>query len=144
MSHRQQQAAFRRTSTLNLLLGALALGAATLAPLAQAGELDAGPVAHSTASRDQVRAEWERALKQRNALLKQMHGRPDESALITLDVWDQKLSTAGDAPRSGRRRTRPGGVTRSASAAATSPGAPTEPTGPSSKRSRGRSTRTSA
>lgn len=46
---------------------------------------------------DQVRAEWERALKQRNALLKQMHGRPDESALITLDVWDQKLSTAGDA-----------------------------------------------
>jgi hypothetical protein len=61
MSHRQQQAAFRRTSTLNLLLGALALGAATLAPLAQAGELDAGPVAHSTASRDQVRAEWQAA-----------------------------------------------------------------------------------
>ena len=58
MSNRQQQAAVRRTSTLNLLLGALALGAATLAPLAQAGELDAGPVAHSTASREQVRAEW--------------------------------------------------------------------------------------
>ncbi len=46
---------------------------------------------------DSVRTDWERALKQRNALLKQIHGRPDESALITLDVWDQKLSAAGDA-----------------------------------------------
>jgi DNA replication and repair protein RecF len=45
---------------------------------------------------DAVRAEWERALKQRNALLKQIHGRPDESALLTLEVWDQKLSAAGE------------------------------------------------
>jgi len=45
---------------------------------------------------DQVRSDWERALKQRNALLKQIHGRPDESALVTLDVWDQKLASAGD------------------------------------------------
>ncbi len=45
---------------------------------------------------DAVRSDWERALKQRNALLKQIHGRPDEAALVTLEVWDQKLSAAGD------------------------------------------------
>lgn len=45
---------------------------------------------------DGVRSDWERSLKQRNALLKQMHGRPDESALLTLEVWDQKLAAAGD------------------------------------------------
>jgi len=45
---------------------------------------------------DGVRSDWERSLKQRNALLKQMHGRPDDAALLTLEVWDQKLSAAGD------------------------------------------------
>jgi len=45
---------------------------------------------------DVVRSDWERSLKQRNALLKQVHGRPDDSALVTLDVWDQKLATAGE------------------------------------------------
>lgn len=45
---------------------------------------------------DAVRVDWERCLRQRNALLKQMQGRPDESALITLDVWDQKSAAAGD------------------------------------------------
>lgn len=43
-----------------------------------------------------IRSDWERSLKQRNALLKQIHGRPDASALLTLDVWDQKLAAAGD------------------------------------------------
>lgn len=45
---------------------------------------------------DVVRSEWERSLKQRNALLKQMRGRPDPAAMVTLDVWDQKLAAAGD------------------------------------------------
>ena len=45
---------------------------------------------------DGIRSDWERSLKQRNALLKQMHGRPDDAALLTLEVWDQKLSAAGD------------------------------------------------
>lgn len=43
-----------------------------------------------------TRSDWERSLRQRNALLKQAHGRLDESALVTLDVWDQKLAAAGD------------------------------------------------
>ncbi|MGI9579026.1 MAG: DNA replication/repair protein RecF [Microthrixaceae bacterium] len=42
-----------------------------------------------------VRAEWERALRQRNALLKSVGGRLDESAELTLEVWDQKASAAG-------------------------------------------------
>ena len=45
---------------------------------------------------DLVRSDWERALRQRNALLKQIHGRPDEAALVTLEVWDTQLSEAGD------------------------------------------------
>jgi DNA replication and repair protein RecF len=45
---------------------------------------------------DLVRSDWERALRQRNALLKQIHGRPDEAALVTLEVWDAQLSEAGD------------------------------------------------
>lgn len=42
-----------------------------------------------------VRAEFERALKQRNALLKGVRGRLDESAEMTLDVWDSKLASSG-------------------------------------------------
>lgn len=64
-STRQQQVSTRRSTSLstalNLLLGTLALSAATLAPVAQAGELDPGPVVHSIATREQVRAEWEAA-----------------------------------------------------------------------------------
>ena len=44
-----------------------------------------------------VRSDWERSLRQRNALLKQCHGRLDDAALVTLEVWDQKLAAAGDA-----------------------------------------------
>jgi DNA replication and repair protein RecF len=44
-----------------------------------------------------VRSDVERILKQRNALLKQSRGRMDEAALLTLDVWDDRLSRAGEA-----------------------------------------------
>ena len=37
----------------------------------------------------------DRILRQRNALLRQAHGRLDESSELTLDVWDAKLSAAG-------------------------------------------------
>lgn len=45
---------------------------------------------------DPVRAEFERALKQRNALLKQTRGRLDEAAALTLEVWDAKLTASGE------------------------------------------------
>jgi DNA replication and repair protein RecF len=45
---------------------------------------------------DALRLDLERVLKQRNTLLKQAGGRLDESAGITLDVWDQRLATLGD------------------------------------------------
>ncbi|MHB1139406.1 MAG: DNA replication/repair protein RecF [Microthrixaceae bacterium] len=45
---------------------------------------------------DAVRAEYERALRQRNALLKQTRGRLDEAASVTLEVWDTKLVQAGE------------------------------------------------
>lgn len=44
---------------------------------------------------DGVLRDLERILKQRNALLRQSHGRLDESGLLTLDVWDAKLATTG-------------------------------------------------
>jgi len=43
-----------------------------------------------------VRAEFDRALRQRNALLKQLGGRLNPDAAVTLDVWDQRLGQAGD------------------------------------------------
>ena len=46
---------------------------------------------------DQSISEVEKALKQRNALLRQSKGRLEGSAEFTLDVWDQKLGEAGDA-----------------------------------------------
>jgi DNA replication and repair protein RecF len=48
---------------------------------------------------DALRAELERVLRQRNALLKQCAGgtRFDASAATTLDVWDAKLIDAGEA-----------------------------------------------
>ncbi|MCP5033391.1 MAG: DNA replication and repair protein RecF [Actinomycetia bacterium] len=45
---------------------------------------------------DRVVSNLERALKQRNALLRQSHGRLDEGAAMTLDVWDVKLAAAGE------------------------------------------------
>ncbi len=45
---------------------------------------------------DALRAEVDKILKQRNALLKGCSGRLDSDAAFTLDVWDQKLATAGD------------------------------------------------
>jgi DNA replication and repair protein RecF len=45
---------------------------------------------------DAVRGEVDRVLRQRNALLRQVHGRLDESAAITLDVFDAKLAASGD------------------------------------------------
>ena len=46
---------------------------------------------------DTVRAEVDKILKQRNALLKGCGGRLDGDAAFTLDVWDDKLARAGDA-----------------------------------------------
>ena len=46
---------------------------------------------------DGVRADVEKILRQRNALLKQAGGRLDTDASTTLDVWDLQLSAAGEA-----------------------------------------------
>ncbi|CAN5693419.1 DNA replication/repair protein RecF [soil metagenome] len=45
---------------------------------------------------DAVRSEFDRALRQRNALLKQTRGRLDDAASITLEVWDTKLVESGE------------------------------------------------
>lgn len=45
---------------------------------------------------DLVRSEFERALRQRNALLKQTRGRLDDAATTTLEVWDSKLVESGE------------------------------------------------
>jgi DNA replication and repair protein RecF len=45
---------------------------------------------------DVVRSDWERALRQRNSFLKQVRGRLDESAALTLEVWDTKAAEAGE------------------------------------------------
>ena len=37
-----------------------------------------------------------RVLRQRGALLRQLHGRLDEAASSTLDVWDERLAALGD------------------------------------------------
>lgn len=45
-----------------------------------------------------VKADYERALRQRNALLKQLArrgGRPDGGSAATLDVWDERLAGLG-------------------------------------------------
>lgn len=44
-----------------------------------------------------VRSDVERIIKQRNALLKQSRGRLDDAAALTLDVWDDRLTRAGEA-----------------------------------------------
>jgi DNA replication and repair protein RecF len=45
---------------------------------------------------DAACAELAKALKQRNALLKQMNGRLAPEAQLTLDVWDQRLADLGE------------------------------------------------
>ena len=46
---------------------------------------------------DGLRTAVDKVLRQRNALLKQTGGRLDESTAFTLDVWDEKLASAGAA-----------------------------------------------
>jgi DNA replication and repair protein RecF len=46
---------------------------------------------------DALRADVDRILRQRNALLRQTGGRLDEAAAFTLDVWDAQLAEAGEA-----------------------------------------------
>ncbi|MDZ7674725.1 MAG: DNA replication and repair protein RecF [Acidimicrobiales bacterium] len=53
---------------------------------------------------DQLRSDVDRILKQRNALLKGVRGHLDESAALTLDVWDDRLTRAGEALVEHRRR----------------------------------------
>lgn len=50
-----------------------------------------------------LRSEVERVLKQRNALLRSVHGRLDADAEFTLDVWDSKLAEVGERLRTARR-----------------------------------------
>jgi DNA replication and repair protein RecF len=45
---------------------------------------------------DRTRTDYERVLRHRNALLKQVGGRLDATAASTLEVWDLKLSEAGE------------------------------------------------
>lgn len=45
---------------------------------------------------DAARLELERILRQRNTLLRQVGGRLDEAAALTLDVWDARLAAAGE------------------------------------------------
>lgn len=52
---------------------------------------------------DGVRSDVDRILKQRNALLKGVRGRLDESAALTLEVWDHRFTEAGE--ELARRRT---------------------------------------
>jgi len=51
------------SSALNLLLGSLALAAATLAPIAHAGEVDPAPAGGTAASRAEVRADRAAAVR---------------------------------------------------------------------------------
>jgi len=45
---------------------------------------------------DALRLELDRVVKQRNMLLKQLGGRLDDEAALTLDVWDSKMAEVGD------------------------------------------------
>ena len=45
---------------------------------------------------DALRLELERIVRQRNVLLRQVGGRLDEPAAVTLDVWDTKLAEVGE------------------------------------------------
>ena len=45
---------------------------------------------------DGLLSDLDRALRQRNALLRQSHGRLDDAGAMTLDVWDAKLAASGE------------------------------------------------
>ena len=45
---------------------------------------------------DALRLELDRIVKQRNMLLKQLGGRLNDEAVVTLDVWDSKMAEVGD------------------------------------------------
>lgn len=60
-------------------------------------------LASSHSRYDALRAEVDKVLKQRNALLKGAAGRLDESGVFTLDVWDAKFVESGGALASARR-----------------------------------------
>ena len=45
---------------------------------------------------DALRLELDRVVKQRNTLLKQVGGRLNDEAAMTLDVWDSKMADVGD------------------------------------------------
>ena len=45
---------------------------------------------------DALRLELDRIVKQRNTLLKQVGGRLNDEAALTLDVWDAKMADVGD------------------------------------------------
>lgn len=53
---------------------------------------------------DAVRTDYEKVLRQRNALLRQSKGRLDAAAELTLEVWNTQLTERGD--RLGAERTR--------------------------------------
>ncbi len=50
------------------------------------------------------RAELERILRHRNALLRQLGGRMTSEAATTLDVWDERLAMTGERVVAGRER----------------------------------------
>lgn len=63
-------------------------------PAERRGLLDLA-VVMSDARAEPLRAELDRVLRQRAALLKSLNGRLDPDAAFTLDVWDQRLADAG-------------------------------------------------
>ena len=66
--------------------------------------LDAALVGLDTRN-ESLQSEVDKILKQRNALLKGAKGRLDESARLTLDVWDERLTRAGESLADIRRKT---------------------------------------
>ena len=70
-------------------------------PGARRGWLDAALVALHPRN-DALLGDLERVLRQRNALLKQAGGRLTDEIAFTLDVWDSKLSSAGEAVAAAR------------------------------------------
>lgn len=72
-------------------------------PSARRAFLDEVLVTRS-ARHEQGRLELDRVIRQRNALLKGVHGRLDDAAAITLDVWDQRLADLGERWAAARDR----------------------------------------
>lgn len=64
-------------------------------PALRRGWLDAAVVGRHPKNAA-LRSDVERILKQRNALLRGVHGKLDADAAFTLDVWDAKLAESGE------------------------------------------------